>query len=63
MLPSPLHRPPPLPPTGRSPPAIGGGRAGYCAKVSATGSGRDCKEASCDNVCWDMFRRRGKERL
>ena len=28
MLPSPLHRPPPVPPTGRSPPPFGGQRRG-----------------------------------
>ena len=38
MLPSPQHRPPPVHPTGRSPPPIGGGRR------EGLGSGRGCRQ-------------------
>ena len=64
MLPKPLYPPPKVPPIGRTPPPFVGGRRGRLdttQRVSAAQSGRDCTEASCDSVYWDMVKESVKE--
>ena len=42
---------------------VGDGEGLVVGEVSAAGSGRDCRPASCDRVCWGMVKRRCEERL
>ena len=39
---------------------VGDGEGLVLRQGVAAGLGRDCKEASCDNICWDTVKRRGK---